>query len=203
MEEDSITCSTRPLASPTIFDKEAIQSLPRHYIIEQLKENGWTDIAASLSPVPNPDEPIHETFKAIAAALREEREEQFDDMICTLSVKENSIRETFDTIVSELFKGPTHWGKMVTFIVFTSHLVQYCAQRRELRHKIPDLMEWTDAAMQEKLHQWIEQQGGWQAFVEHFDMENWRVSLSTFLLGLGVGVSLLAGGLLAMKKFLV
>lgn len=187
----------------TIFNTEAIQSLPRHYIITQLREAGYTEIAEELKPVSNPDDPAHEAFQSIANALSEEREQQFADMLNTLGVEENSLKLTYDTIVAELFKGQTHWGRIVTFVVFTSHVVLHCARREELRHKVPQVVEWTDTVIREKLHCWIEQQGGWQAFVQHFDMEHWRVSLSSALLGLGLGVTIVAGGLLALKKVLL
>lgn len=190
------------LKSASILDKEAIQSLPRQYIISQLRDAGFTEIAEGLKPVSNPDDPVHEAFHAIAITLSEEREQQFTDMLNTLGMEGNSLKHTYDTIVAELFRGQIHWGKIVTFIVFTSHMVLYCAHKGSLRHRVPQIVEWTDAVMQEKLRCWIQEQGGWQAFVDHFDMENWRVSLSTVLLGLGLGASIVAGGLLALKKVL-
>lgn len=193
---------TNSPTSPTILDKEAIQSLPRYFIITQLKDAGFTDIAEQLPPVSNPNDPVHSAFKGIAVTLSEEREEQFTDMLNTLAVKESSLKETFDTIVAELFKEQTHWGKLVTFIVFTSHVVLYCARRENLRHKVPEVVEWTDTVIHERLHHWIIAKGGWQAFVEHYDTDNWRVSLSTVLLGIGLGAGVVAGGLLALKKML-
>lgn len=198
----SKTLEENSLKSTTIFDKEAIQSLPRQFIITQLREAGFTEIAEELEPVSNPNDPVHEAFHAIAVTLSEEREDQFADMLSTLGMDENSLKHTYDTIVAELFKGQTHWGKIVTFIVFTSHMVLHCARRESLRHKVPQIVEWTDAVMHEKLQCWVQEQGGWQAFVDHFDVENWRVSLSTVLLGLGLGATVVAGGLLALKKML-
>ena len=190
----------RQLPAPTIFDKETIQSLPRQYIITVLLENGYSDLAASLKKVPNPDDQqqVHDALREIAAALNEEREEQFKDMLTTLSPNEDNLKQTYDTISSEMFKGKTHWGKVVTFIVFTSHLVLYCAEREKLRSKVPEVMEWSDVVMKERLHDWIQEQGGWQAFVEHYDLENWRVSLSTAVLGLGATI-MVASGFAALK----
>jgi hypothetical protein len=194
---------TTGLTTPTIFDKDAIQSLPRHYIISQLKEAGFKEIADQLSPVSNPNDPVHRAFEGIATTLSEEREEQFTDMLSVLSVEESTLKETYDTIVLELFKGQIHWGKMVTFIVFTSHVVLYSARREHMRHKVPEIVEWTETVIHEKLHHWIEEQGGWQALVEHFDTENWRVSLSTILLGIGLSAGIAAGGILALKKMIL
>lgn len=123
-------------------------------------------------------------------------------MLNTLAIEESTLKQTYDTIVEEMFKGQTHWGKMVTFVVFTSHVVLFCAKRENLKHKVPDVVLWTETVVDEKLRCWIEEQGGWQSFVEHFDTENWRVSLSTVVLGLGLGFGAMAGGLLALKKLL-
>ena len=187
------------LPTPTIFDKETIQSLPRQYIITQLVESGYSELAAGLKKVPNPDNQAHDALKEIAMALNEEREEQFMDMLITLAPNENNLKQTYDTISSEMFKGKTHWGKVVTFIVFTSHLALYCAEKERLRSKVSEIVQWSDAVMKERLHDWIQEQGGWQAFVEHYDLENWRVSLSTTLLSLGATV-VLASGFTAIKQ---
>ena len=188
---------------PTIFDKEAIQSIPRYYIIEQLQDVGLEDVAAELKLASNPEHPIHQAFRAVAAHLNKEREEQFNDMLYKLSLDEDCLKEAYDTIISEVLKGPTHWGKMVTVVVFTSHVVLYCARspRQNLKAKVPEIVAWADNMMQERLHLLIEEQGGWQAFVEHFDLENRRISLSTLLLGVGVVVTVLAGGLFALRRF--
>ncbi len=184
------------LPTPTIFDRETIQSLPRQYIITQLVENGYSELAAGLNRVSNPDDQVHDALKEIATALDEERQEQFRDMLITLAPNETNLKQTYDTISSEMFKGKTHWGKVVTFIVFTSHLVLYCAEREALRGMVPEIVQWSDAVMKERLHDWIQEQGGWQAFVEHYDLENWQVSLSTTVLSLGATV-MLASGLIA------
>lgn len=189
------------LPSPTIFDKETIQSLPRHYIITQLRKNGHADIANKLTPVDNPDNRVHASFSEIAASLEEERAEQFADMLNTLALEDSNLKRTYNTIVDEMFKEHIHWGRIVTFIVFTSNMVLYCARSRSLKHRVPEIMTWTDTVMNEKMHRWIEEQGGWQAFVEHFDLENWRVSLSTLLLGLGASMAVI-GGFFAVKKHL-
>lgn len=190
------------LTTPTIYNKEAIQSLPRHFIITQLREAGFGDIADALQPVSNPNDPLHEAFEAIAAALSEEREEQFNDMLNTLAVDENTLKLCYDTIAAEMFKGKTHWGRIVTFVVFTSHVVLYCARREKLKHTVPLVVEWADTVIHGRLHRWIEEQGGWQAFVEHFDVESWRISLSAAVFGIGLGAGLLAGGIFALKKLL-
>lgn len=187
------------LPTPTIFDKETIQSLPRQYIITQLVENGYSELAEGLTRVPNPDNQAHDALKEIATTLNEERKEQFKDMLITLALTESNLKETYDTISSEMFKGKTHWGKVVTFIVFTSHLVLYCAEKERLRSRVSEIVQWSDEVMKERLHDWIQEQGGWQAFVEHFDLENWRVSLSTTLLSLGATV-ILASGFAAVRQ---
>lgn len=190
------------LPAPSLFEKELIQSVPRQYIVTQLVENGFSDLANKLPHVSSPDHHVHEVVKEVAAALKDERQEQFDDMLATLALDESNLKETYNTITFEMFKGKTHWGKVITFVAFTSHIVLYCARDRKLKHKVSEIVEWADAVMDKKLHSWIEEQGGWQAFVEHCDLEQWRVSLSTALLGLGVGVSVVASGLVFLKKCL-
>ena len=187
---------------PTIYDKEVIKSFPRQYIITQLKRNGFAELAEALPGAVNSEDPIHAAFREIADTLNEEREEQMKDMLKTLKLDETNLKATYDTIIVEMFRDRIHWGKIVTFVVFSAHYVLCCAQREDLRPKIADLMELIDSHVEERLHHWIEVQGGWQAFVEHYETENWRISVSTAVLGLGLGLTVVAGGLMALKNML-
>jgi len=183
-----------------IYNKEAILSLPRHYIITQLRNNGFKDLANSLPQVPNPDDPIHGALQKIAATLNEERQEQFDDMLLYLNLTSDNLKETFDSIVNEMLRDSKNWGRIITFVVFVSHLVLYCARQKALYQRVPEVMQWTDSAVQEKMQGWIEKQGGWQACLEHYDLESWRISLSTFLLGMGGVLALATAGLAFFKN---
>ena len=184
-----------------ILDIESTKALPRSYIITQLKKKGFTDIANKLPQVSNPENHVHEVLREIADILNEERGEQFEDMLRELAPADySSLKKTNDMIVYEMFKDEINWGRVVTFIVFSSHIVLYCAQRENLSQNVGDVVNWIETMMEERLHDWIEQQGGWQAFVQHYDNESWRVNLSTAILGLGVGLAAVIGGLAFLKK---
>lgn len=187
--------------APLMMDTERCKSLARKYISTQLRRNGFTDIARQLPRVKNPSDHVHEVLKEIADTLDEERGDQFDEMLSVLSLDDRNIEHTYDTIVYEMFKDTINWGKIVTFITFSAHMAVHCAKKEELRPKVQDIVSWTDKEMEEKLQAWIMEQGGLQAFIQHYDTENWRVSLSTAVVGLGMGLAVLAGGLITLKRF--
>lgn len=190
------------LNAPIVYNKECIQSLSRQYIITQLQLKGFSNIARELPVVANPEDPVHEALRHIADILNEERKEQFDEMLLTLMLDESNLMQTYDTITSEMLKDEQNWGRIVTFIVFTAHLSVYCAQTEKLRHKVVAVVERADCLMEEKLHHWIEEQGGWQALLEHYDLEKWRINLSTAILGAGVSLGVVIGGIMAFKSIL-
>lgn len=186
---------------PVMLDTDRYKSLARKYISTQLRRNGFTEIASTLPRIKNPSDRVHDVLKEIADTLDEERGAQFDEMLRILSLDESNIEDTYDTIVYEMFKDTVNWGKIVTFIAFSAHMAVHCAKQESLRQMVPNIVAWTDREMEEKLQDWILEQGGLQAFIHHYDTENWRVSLSTALMGLGMGLAVLAGGLIAVKRF--
>ena len=87
----------------------------------------------------------------------------------------------------------------MTFITFSAHMAIHFAKKEHLRHKVPDIVTWTDKEM-ENLHSWIVDQGDLQAFINHYDTENWRISLSAAGMGLGIDLCFISIGLIAFER---
>ena len=187
---------------PVIQDIDGYKSLARKYISTQLKRNGFSDIVRMLPGVTNPSDHIHEVLKEIADTLDEERRQQFDDMLNVLNMDDDNMKHTYDVIMYELFRDEINWGRIITFITFAAHMAVYCAKQEELRHKVPDIVLWTDKKM-ENLQSWIWDQGGLQAFIEHYDTKNWHVSLSSAIMVLGIGLAVVVSGLMTIKRRLM
>lgn len=196
------SCNRLDRPPPVIMDTDRCKSLARKYINTQLKRNGFSEIVDMLPRVKNPYDHVHEVLKEIADTLDEERSQQFDDMLRVLGMDASNMEHTYDIIIYEMFRDAINWGRIVTFITFSAHMAVYCARQEKLRHKVLDIVSWTDKEM-EKLQSWILDQGGLQAFIRHYDTENWRVSLSAAVMSVGVSLAVLLGGLMAFKKLLV
>jgi len=189
--------------SKAAIDKELCKSIPRNYIVYWLKRNGFVELANSLPVLHYTGNHVHEVIQEIADTLLEERELQFQEMLATLNLTADNIEQTYDSIMYEMFKDKVNWGKIITFVGFTAHFCVHCARSNSLRQKVPNVLDWADGVMNDQLQSWIEAQGGVQAFVEHYDTENWRVDLSTGVMFAGLALTAVTAGFMALKKFIM
>ena len=183
------------------FDKDLCRSIPTNYIVYWLKRQGFLDLANSLPELQHTSNHVHEVIKEIADTLQEERGLQFKEMLATLDLNADNIEQTYDSIMYEMFKDKVNWGKIIAFIGFTAHIGVHCAGKDSLKEQVPFLLNWADRVMEDQLQSWIEAQGGVQAFVEHYDTEDWRVDLSTGVIFAGFALTAVTVGFAALKSF--
>ena len=192
------------LPSHLTVDNEHIKELARYFIINGLYKNGFVRIARRLQRVENPDDETHHIIQSIAAEFERERSKQFEDIFTGLCVNDKNLKVTYNTVLSELFRDGVHWGKIVAFLVFSSHIAVYSAQHN-MENRVEDIVEWSELEMQTRIHDWVMDRGGWAAFVEHFDgpeTKEWNMTLSSAIFATGMVLTVVAGGLFAIKRLL-
>ena len=111
--------------------------------------------------------------------------QQFIDMIYHLQLTGQCLQETYMSIVSVIFQDDIHWGRIVAMIVFSGSLAVYCAEHR-MEEKVKDVIHWTEEQMESSgLRDWVQEKGGLQAFIYHYDYERWKVEIPIpqFLMG--------------------
>ena len=184
-------------------NSDRCKSLARRYIHTQLNRNGHTEIADMLPRVKNPSDYIHDVLKDTADNLGVELGEQFDEMLAELSLEEGNIQHSYNEIVSQIFNDDINWGRIASFIAFSAHIAVHCAKQERLCHKVPDIVTWTDKMMVDKLQSWIVDQGGLEEFIHRYDSEHCQMSLSSTVMGLGMGFAVLLGGLVALNRLIL
>ena len=179
-----------------------MRQFARYYILNQLRKHNQSELADRLSnPEDAVEDELHDILHAIANQLANEREQQFEDILYHLQLTSQSLKETFMSIVSEIFRDDIHWGRIVAFIVFSGSLAVYCAEHR-MEAKVKDVIDWTEEQMESRVRDWVQEKGGLQAFMDHFDDERWTVEIPQFLMGAGLAAAVIAGGVLLIKKFM-
>ena len=133
----------------------------------------------------------------LAGNLAEERKRQFEDILNRLQLDDENLAETYQTIVKEVFIDGINWGRILAFLVFAGSLAVYCA-REGMEERISDVISWTENDVEKTISRWMETQGGWSAFVDHFD-NSWTIEVPPYILA-GVFTAVVAGGLFLLKK---
>ena len=171
----------------------------RRYIVNQLHKKGFDDVARKHD-IPGTEEPedgSQRTLHHLAGSLAEERERQFEDILSRLGLTNDNLSETYHIIVREMFIDGVNWGRILAFLVFSGSLAVHCA-REDMGNRIGDVIEWTEDDIERTVSRWVLEQGGWRAFVDHFDDGTWTIDSPQYILA-GI-LLILAGGLYLLKK---
>ena len=199
-EEESVHYDANLPPNMTV-DVTQLEEIARHYIVTVLKENSYPKLANQLPPVRDPDQNVHRLINSICTQLERERGQQFDEIISSLTITEDSLEDTYRQLMTHVFQEGVNWGRIITFLVFSSRVSLHCA-RSGMQNRVRDIVEWTEDEMRERIHSWVIERGGWAAFVRHYDNDSWKMSLSSFLVVTGMFAAVLASGVFMAKRFL-
>lgn len=176
-----------------------LRNFARAYIVDQLTRHGHARVAAELGCFEIPSDAALSCLQKIADQVAEERREQLEEICFELQISKDNIKETFDTMVDEIFADEIKWGRIVTFIAFSGALAGYCADH-SLRDLIQSIIDWTESVMQKQLAGWISSHGGWDAFIDHFDVPRSSYYIPRLFMGVGLATLAVLGGLVMFRN---
>ena len=172
----------------------------RRYIVNQLRKKGFEDVANkhdTSSDTEEPENGSQHLLHHLAGDLAEERERQFEDILSRLGLTNDNLSETYGVIVQEMFIDGVNWGRILAFLVFSGALAVHCA-REGMENRVGDVISWTQNDVERTVSRWVVEQGGWRAFVNHFDAGTWTIDSPQCILA-GI-LLILAGGFYLLKK---
>lgn len=170
----------------------------RVYIVNQLRKHDFSDIAEKYAVPEDEDDGSQLMLQHMANDLAEERQRQFEDILNRLQLDDDTIEETYRTIVTEIFRDHINWGRVLAFLIFSGSLAVYCAQH-DMEGRVGDVISWTEDEVQQTVSLWVIQQGGWAAFVDHFD-GSWTVEIPQLVVGAGLVAAIVTGGFFLLRK---
>ena len=170
----------------------------RVYIISQLRKHGFNELANKHSNCESCDDSFEQVLHHLAGNLAEERKHQFEEMLVGLRLTHDSLSETYHVIVREMFADGVNWGRILTFLVFSGSLAVFCA-REKMGERVGDVIVWTENVIEKTITNWVDRQGGWTAFVDHFDDGSWTIEPPTYIAASVIAV-LVVAGLYVLKK---
>ncbi|XP_016134428.1 apoptosis regulator Bcl-2-like [Sinocyclocheilus grahami] len=135
-------------------------------------------------------------YSRIYRALREAGDEieriyqrEFEEMSHRMIFSPNTTQRSFLAVAEELFIDGVNWGRIVAFFEFGGTM---CVEsvNREMASQVDNIAHWMTDYLNGPLENWIEENGGWDAFVELYSQQRDSVfhpfSYLTKVLGLAV-----------------
>nr|AII22863.1 bcl-2 [Capra hircus] len=122
--------------------------------------------AAAAGPAPSPVPPVvHLTLRQAGDDFSRRYRRDFAEMSSQLHLTPFTARGRFATVVEELFRDGVNWGRIVAFFEFGGVI---CVEsvNREMSPLVDSIALWMTEYLNRHLHAWIQDNGGWDAFVE-------------------------------------
>ncbi|KAJ8050160.1 Induced myeloid leukemia cell differentiation protein Mcl-1-like [Holothuria leucospilota] len=111
-----------------------------------------------------------ETLRRVGDEMDQKYDHKLIWMVNQLSVESSlKAKETVYTIFDAMFEdGVCSWGRIVTMYVFTARLAKYCKNEKNSNTSVEDLSTYVSDYIVRHLARWIEDQGRWANFYDHF-----------------------------------
>ncbi|XP_006892791.1 PREDICTED: apoptosis regulator Bcl-2 [Elephantulus edwardii] len=122
--------------------------------------------APEAQPAPSPVPPVvHLTLRQAGDDFSRRYRRDFAEMSSQLHLTPFTARGRFATVVEELFRDGVNWGRIVAFFEFGGVM---CVEsvNREMSPLVDYIALWMTEYLNRHLHAWIQDNGGWDAFVE-------------------------------------
>lgn len=111
---------------------------------------------------------------AVIQALREAGDEfelryrrAFSDLTSQLHITPGTAYQSFEQVVNELFRDGVNWGRIVAFFSFGGAL-SVAALEGHQEEALPSIVQCMCTCMQERITPWVQENGGWNAFVSKY-----------------------------------
>ncbi|XP_017278044.3 apoptosis regulator Bcl-2, partial [Kryptolebias marmoratus] len=120
----------------------------------------------------SPHEPlahIHRVLREAGDELERLYQPDFVEMSRQLGLASAAAKARFAEVMDELFRDGVNWGRIIAFFEFGGTVCVECASREEMTPQVDHIAEWMTEYLNGPLNSWIEDNGGWDAFVELYD----------------------------------
>ncbi|XP_061446356.1 apoptosis regulator Bcl-2 isoform X2 [Rhineura floridana] len=128
------------------------------------EQRGSAGIALVDEPHPVP-QVVHSTLRQAGDEFSRRYRRDFAEMSEQLHLTPVTARARFVAVIEELFRDGVNWGRIVAFFEFGGMM---CVESvgQEMSPLVDNITVWMTEYLNRHLHNWIQDNGGWDAFVE-------------------------------------
>ncbi|XP_057179041.1 apoptosis regulator Bcl-2a [Triplophysa rosa] len=108
---------------------------------------------------------LYRTLREAADQIERMYQREFEEMSNHMVLSPNAAQRSFITVAEELFRDGVNWGRIVAFFEFGGTM---CVEsvNREMASQVDNIAHWMTDYLNGPLENWIQENGGWDAFVE-------------------------------------
>uniref|UniRef100_A0A098M0B7 Bcl-2-like protein 1 n=1 Tax=Hypsiglena sp. JMG-2014 TaxID=1550645 RepID=A0A098M0B7_9SAUR len=112
-----------------------------------------------------PQSDVRQTLREAGDEFELRYRRAFSDLTSQLHITPGTAYQSFEQVVNELFRDGVNWGRIVAFFSFGGAL---CVESvdKEMRGLVERIATWMATYLTEHLDPWIQDNGGWERFVD-------------------------------------
>ncbi|KAM6920455.1 apoptosis regulator Bcl-2 isoform 1-T1 [Lycodopsis pacificus] len=114
---------------------------------------------------------IHRVLREAGDELERLYQPDFTEMSRQLYLTSTTAQRRFAEVIDELFRDGVNWGRIIAFFEFGGTVCVECAAKEEMVSQVDNIAEWMTEYLNGPLNNWIQDNGGWDAFVELYDRQ--------------------------------
>lgn len=113
---------------------------------------------------------IHRVLREAGDELERLYQPDFAEMSHQLYLTSSTAERRFSEVIDELFRDGVNWGRIIAFFEFGGTICVECVNK-EMTSQVDHIAAWMTEYLNGPLHNWIQENGGWEAFVELYDRQ--------------------------------
>ncbi|XP_067310248.1 apoptosis regulator Bcl-2 [Pseudorasbora parva] len=163
------------------------------------------DSGVSPSARHDPLGALHKVLREAGDELERLYQSDFAEMSKQLHLTSITAHQRFTAVIDELFRDGVNWGRIIAFFEFGGTVCVECVNK-EMTAQVDNIAGWMTEYLNGPLHGWIQENGGWEAFVELYSRQrdsvfrsSWSSIVTVFGLAALGAVGLTIGAYLAQK----
>ncbi|XP_065124373.1 apoptosis regulator Bcl-2 [Paramisgurnus dabryanus] len=148
---------------------------------------------------------LHKVLREAGDELERLYQSDFAEMSKQLHLTTITAHQRFTAVIDELFRDGVNWGRIIAFFEFGGTVCVECVNK-EMTAQVDNIAGWMTEYLNGPLHGWIQENGGWEAFVELYGRQrdsvfrsSWSSIVTVFSLAALGAVGLTIGAYLAQK----
>ncbi|XP_020493107.1 apoptosis regulator Bcl-2 [Labrus bergylta] len=114
---------------------------------------------------------IHRVLREAGDELERLYQPDFTEMSRQLYLTSTTAQRRFAEVIDELFRDGVNWGRIIAFFEFGGTVCVECMSKQEMTSQVDNIAEWMTEYLNGPLNSWIQDNGGWDAFVELYDRQ--------------------------------
>ncbi|CAL1579630.1 unnamed protein product [Knipowitschia caucasica] len=148
---------------------------------------------------------IHRVLREAGDELERLYQPDFTEMSRQLYLTSSTAQRRFAEVIDELFRDGVNWGRIIAFFEFGGTVCVECASKDDMSSQVDNIANWMTEYLNGDLNSWIQDNGGWDAFVELYDRQrdsvlcSWPSIKTVFGLAAIGAASLTIGAYLSQK----